>query len=192
MQRPFTLPMILSLIALTFLACRSEAPDVEAKAPETETPELAADKEPLPDLVDDEDFWTRENVGELHIGMSLKDANARVGNPGAKSEVQYEGATGLYTKGYTYEQGLTLYFAAEEEDGPFEVSAIGVGKPGLTTARRIGVGSRADEVRTAYGPLIDDEESTDKTIVAGSVYGGILFEMQGGKVKGYFVGAAAE
>jgi hypothetical protein len=62
----------------------------------------------------------------------------------------------------------------------------------LKTSRRIGIGSNMEEVKSAYKVAIDPSSSDSETIVAGSVYGGIIFKMENNKVKSIFIGASAE
>jgi hypothetical protein len=63
----------------------------------------------------------------------------------------------------------------------------------LATARGVRLGSSEAEVKIAYGREFNAEESrAGETFVAGSVYGGVIFEVEKGKVVGIFIGAAAE
>jgi hypothetical protein len=61
----------------------------------------------------------------------------------------------------------------------------------LATDRGIRLGSTADEARAAYAGTLDSRAGED-SIVAGSVYGGVIFTVEGGRVVGIFVGPAAE
>ena len=48
-------------------------------------------------------------------------------------------------------------------------------------------------MKAAYADAIDPESGAeDESIVAGSVYGGVIFSMRDGKVEEIFIGAAAE
>ena len=63
----------------------------------------------------------------------------------------------------------------------------------LATARGITIGSTEDAVKKAYGSVRDKENSeAGKTFVAGSIYGGVIFRFEGGKVSEIFIGASAE
>ena len=63
----------------------------------------------------------------------------------------------------------------------------------LKTLRGIGIGSAEKDVTSAYGELRDDEMSVaGESFVAGSVYGGVIFDFRDGKVSRIFLGAAAE
>jgi hypothetical protein len=57
----------------------------------------------------------------------------------------------------------------------------------------MGIGSTYKEVMAAYEKMIDQTNTDNKTITAGSVYGGIIFTFgKEEKVERVFVGAAAE
>jgi len=61
------------------------------------------------------------------------------------------------------------------------------------TSRGIGIGSLQKEVLEAYGAEFNREESLlPDTIIAGSVFGGLVFTMKDGRVESIFIGAAAE
>ena len=63
----------------------------------------------------------------------------------------------------------------------------------LKSTRGIGIGSTAEEVRQVYRKEIDTADEGPGQIIAGSVYGGIVFWMtDDGKVRNIFVGASAE
>jgi hypothetical protein len=47
-------------------------------------------------------------------------------------------------------------------------------------------------VRKAYAAFADGESSSEGSFVVGSIYGGIIFSFEKGKVSGIFFGAAAE
>ena len=44
----------------------------------------------------------------------------------------------------------------------------------------------------AYSDKINADESSDEMIVVGSIYGGMVFSFENGKVKQIFIGAGAE
>ncbi len=61
------------------------------------------------------------------------------------------------------------------------------------TQRGIQIGSRDIEVQLAYKNEINPHGSnSESTIVAGTIYGGVIFGIKDGIVKSIFVGAAAE
>jgi ribose 5-phosphate isomerase len=63
----------------------------------------------------------------------------------------------------------------------------------LRTWLGIGIGSTYEQTVKAYKDYIDKEMSDKARIVAGSIYGGVIFSFDSkGKVNGIFIGAAAE
>lgn len=80
------------------------------------------------------------------------------------------------------------------EDGPWAISSIQADAPcRLTTAAGIRIGSLEADVQEAYAEVRDAENSeSGKIFVAGSIYGGIMFEFTAGVVTRIFFGAGAE
>jgi peptide methionine sulfoxide reductase MsrA len=60
------------------------------------------------------------------------------------------------------------------------------------TAGGVGIDSDLEDVKEAYLSYIDPNSSNKNKIIAGTVYGGIIFKLDGQKVKSIFIGAAAE
>ena len=61
------------------------------------------------------------------------------------------------------------------------------------TQRGIQIGSSDTEVQNAYKNEINPQDSKPHaTIVAGTVYGGIIFDLTNGFVTSIFIGAATE
>ncbi len=90
--------------------------------------------------------------------------------------------------------GLVLDMVSEEKGAPKEVASITVTAPSeLATKKGLRIGSSAREVQAAYQSVWNKEESLQfDCFVAGSIYGGLLFHFQNGKVSEIFLGAAAE
>jgi hypothetical protein len=63
---------------------------------------------------------------------------------------------------------------------------------GFRTSKGISIGSSYQEVEQAYKDYMNPEFSNRESIVAGSIYGGVVFSFEKGKVKSVFVGAASE
>jgi hypothetical protein len=62
----------------------------------------------------------------------------------------------------------------------------------LATKQGIRIGSTEQEVKKVYKKDWNREDSSQDSFVAGSVYGGIIFQFHNGKVNQIFLGAAAE
>jgi hypothetical protein len=135
-----------------------------------------------------------EKVGELRLSASAAAVTKLLGPPAKKGAIVSQGADGSFVQRWEYpSQGLSITMAAGSRKGPQKVASIAVKAPcPFKTARKIGIGSTAAEVARAYGAEKNAEESTEERFVAGSVYGGVLFELEDGRVATIFVGAAAE
>ncbi|HEY5535156.1 MAG TPA: hypothetical protein VIL99_09520 [Ignavibacteria bacterium] len=117
------------------------------------------------------------------------------GEPEEKSEFIYYGADDSEHQFWLYKSlGLKIDFVKDDSKTLF-VSSVKINSPSnLKTSRGIGIRSTKDEVLNAYKDEINSEESKiyEGMIVAGSVYGGIIFDIKNGKVTSIFIGASAE
>jgi hypothetical protein len=80
------------------------------------------------------------------------------------------------------------------KDGRQVVERIVIKNPCVyETQRGIKLGSSAADVQAAYKDLINPGDShPGEKIVCGTVYGGIIFDLQNDAVSSIFIGAAAE
>ncbi|HEY5536714.1 MAG TPA: hypothetical protein VIL99_17500 [Ignavibacteria bacterium] len=117
------------------------------------------------------------------------------GEPEEKSKWIYWGADDSEHQSWYYRsQGLEIDFVKDDSKTQF-VSSVNISIPSnLKTSKGIGIGSTQDEVLNAYRNDINKEESKidEGMIVAGSVYGGLIFEIKNSKVSSIFIGASAE
>jgi hypothetical protein len=60
------------------------------------------------------------------------------------------------------------------------------------TSKNIFIGSSYKEVMSAYKKYYSEEFSSPDTFVAGSIYGGVMFNFARGKVESIIIGAVAE
>lgn len=137
----------------------------------------------------------REAFGKLVLGQKADAVVAVLGKPESKGRDTLWEAIGEWVQEWEYPaQGLTLHMASGKKGGAKTLFSI-TASPGceLRTARGIRIGSTEAEVRRAYGK-VEDRESGARggSFVAGSVYGGVIFRIEKGKVAGIFIGAAAE
>lgn len=167
-----------------------------AGAPEP-APEPAETGEPMPvEEVGDGSFMSTELIGELRQGMSTAELRHGLGEPERRGAVEEMAATGLYEQVWTYAEGLTVVMAADTRHGPQTISALTIVAPSkLKTRRGIGIGDSREAVERAYGDVRAPEQEappSDTRFVAGSIYGGLIFEFDKGVVSRVFLGAAAE
>lgn len=163
-------------------------------APPTENPPTPTPSEPGPDAF----AWlSDESIGPLREGMGTIEIVDLLGAPPEKGEIFEEGATGLWAQDWSYPNaGVSLFMYADTERGAQSIGAITVKAPcEYATKRGIKVGSTRTEVEKAYGDVKDQDGFGDDdagSFVAGSVFGGIIFGFEDGKVSEIFMGAAAE
>ncbi len=119
-----------------------------------------------------------------------------IGPPGKKSALVFQEADGAYAETWRYPaKGIQLSMSAgENRSGTRKVASITASAPcTLATKAGITIGSPEADVRKIYSKYADPEEpAKGGTFVAGSVYGGIIFNFEKGKVSRIFFGAAAE
>lgn len=134
----------------------------------------------------------RETVGGLKRGMTDKSVVSLLGEAQEKTEILVWGADGLKHQTWKYEaKGIELDLTGEQ--GSQKVNMIHIRRPcELKTSRDIGIGSKKEDVEKKYRSEIGKEYSNETAIVAGTVYGGIIFEIKDGLVESIFIGAAAE
>lgn len=157
--------------------------------------DFAENTEAAPVSQGEDDLSRREALGKLKLGLAGAEVIALLGKPEKKGrEVLWE-AIGEWVQEWHYPaQGLQLNMASAKKGGSKSVLTITAsGGCTLSTVRGISIGSSEAAVKKAYGSVQDKEQSEPgKTFVAGSVYGGVIFQFEKGKVSEIFIGAAAE
>ena len=138
------------------------------------------------------DLIENESIGELKIGMLAKDVEAYLGSDCVKNKPETWGADGLVHQGWSYKK-KGVFIGMVIEGGKTNLSFITIFAPStLTTKRGIGVGATTEQTLNAYRDEVEHFAETDYSIVAGSIYGGIVFGLDKGKVSSIFIGASAE
>jgi len=135
------------------------------------------------------DLMKNETIGSLRIGASDVDVLKIMGSAQTKSKATVWGADGLEHQKWNYPaKGIELGMV---RDGVLQnVDRITIKSPcGWKTKRAIGIGATEQEVRNAYK---DEINPNAKGLVAGTIYGGIIFSLNDGLVSSIFIGAAAE
>ena len=138
--------------------------------------------------------YKQEQIGKLHLGLAAKAVQQLIPGKPVLGPDQLMGADGLYHQEWKYPKaGISLDMTSEEKGALKTIASISVTGPStLQTQRLIGIGSTAAEVTKAYGPFRSAEDSTPERFVAGSNFGGVIFNFEQGKVSQIFIGAAAE
>jgi hypothetical protein len=136
-----------------------------------------------------------ERIGDLRIDLSAREVNTKIPCTLKKGQEQIWEALGEYVQEWNYPDcGIILNMIAEEKGGPQKVYSITVTKPNnLKTKKGIHIGSSEQEVIKAYRQYQDTEMSQKgKMFVAGSVYGGLVFIFDNGRVIKIVLGPVAE
>lgn len=149
----------------------------------------------LPAVRAQEDLSSRESLGKLKLGSKGDEVIKLLGKPASKGKDVEWAAIGEWVQEWKFpEQGIQLNMASAKKGGTKTVLMItGTSACKLATAKGIAIGSSEADVKKAYGSVQDKENSeAGKTFVAGSIYGGVIFHFEKGKVSEIFIGAAAE
>jgi hypothetical protein len=136
-----------------------------------------------------------EKIGELKYDMPEAQVKQAVPGQPARGPDQHWGADGQYHQKWTYaQQGLKLSMVSEKKGGAKTLESIQCSaRCTLKSARGIGVGSPLADVQKAYAAEFNKEDSKLPGIfVAGTIYGGLIFNFKAGKVSVMYLGAAAE
>ena len=135
----------------------------------------------------------KENIGLLSIGISDSDILKILGQPEQKSNARIWGADGMeHQTWYYHAKGIELDMIRKENNQA--VNRISIKSPcDFKTQRGIQIGSSSIDVHRAYKSEINPRDGkSDSSIVAGTVYGGIIFGLKDNIVTSIFIGAAAE
>lgn len=117
------------------------------------------------------------------------------GEPEEKSESVLWAADDLEHQTWYYRsQGLEIDFVKDDMKTQIVSSVKFINPSNLKTSRGIGIGSTKEEVLNAYKEEINKNESSMDSgfIVAGSLFGGLIFELKNDLVTSIFIGASAE
>lgn len=141
------------------------------------------------------DILNKEKIGELTLGLSGKKLEKKLGKASNKSPFQVWGADGQKHQTWSYTKlGIKLDMIQTSKNDT-EINTISIKKPCLfKSIRKIGIGSSREAVMKAYEKEIDRESlaQNKNTIIAGTIYGGIMFDIKNDKVEMIFLGAGAE
>jgi hypothetical protein len=142
-----------------------------------------------------EKMFEGDSLGSLKLGQKAAAVIETLGKPASKGkDVEWE-AIGEWVQEWHFpKQGLTLAMSSEKKGGAKTILSITAEAPcELATSRGIKIGSTEAALAKAYRDVQDKEAGEPgKLFVAGSVYGGVMFHLEDGKVAQIFIGAAAE
>jgi hypothetical protein len=138
----------------------------------------------------------REHLGNLRIGSTAQEVSKTFASCRLQKDkaVRWE-ADGLYHQDWHDPAcGISVDMVSENLEEGQAAASIAVRAPAKAqTGRGIGIGSSEAEVAKAYHAEMNAEDSqTGVQFVAGSIYGGLIFTINQGRVEKIFLGAAAE
>jgi hypothetical protein len=136
-----------------------------------------------------------EGLGALKIGIPRAAAMKILGSPSKSGKLEQWDADGMFHQQVEFKAaGVTLSLVSKSKGSAQTVGSITAVAPcQLATAGGIRLGSTESEVIKAYRRHYNKEDSTaGSLVVAGSIYGGVTFEITKGKVSQIFIGASAE
>lgn len=135
-----------------------------------------------------------ERIGNFALGLLETEVTSTLKCPVLYGKNQVWDADGLYHQEWKYtECGLTFDMTSKDKNGTKSIESITLTTPSkLTTRYGIGIGSTEEEVHKIYKDFWNKVHSSENIFVAGSIYGGVIFTFENGKVVNIFLGAAAE
>lgn len=146
-------------------------------------------------VADEFELLNKEKIGDFSLGMTEKDLKGKIPCPLKRDKETLWGADGMYHQSWDYPAcGISFGMSSDKKGGKKSIERITITPPStLKTKRGIGIGSSEQDVIQAYQKEKDTEASKPKEVfVAGSVYGGLIFDFKNDKVVSIFMGAAAE
>ena len=135
----------------------------------------------------------KETIGPLALGMAADEVAAQLGQPEEKSDAKIWGADKMEHQ-YWYYPAKGVELGMIKKDGTQVIERIVIKNScAYETQRGIKIGSSEAEVQAAYQEAMNPGASSPgKRIVCGTVYGGVIFDLQNDIVTSIFIGAAAE
>jgi len=139
------------------------------------------------------DLMNNESLGKIKFGVTSEEIIELLGEPEEKSTPFFSEVDGETYQHFDYKkEGIFLSFILNS-DSSKEVRLIEIMPPcELKTSRLVGIGSFSTEVLVSYKEFINEEFSDTTEIVAGSIYGGIIFKIENQKVKSIYIGPTAD
>jgi len=133
-----------------------------------------------------------EAIGPVRIGTKSDEVLKALGVPESKSKTIVSEVDARPHQQWVYQKQAVVLDMVSESGGQ-QVAMITASAPStLKTKRGVGIGSTKDSVLSAYAAEIDPSSNDSRTIVAGTVYGGLIFGLEKDRVTSIVLGAVAE
>src|SRR4051812_23107807 len=133
-----------------------------------------------------------ESLGGLRLGLAENDVIQLLGKPAEQGKLVLQEADATYVQTWRYPaKGIALVMTTgAKKTGPKTITSITARAPcDLGTKAGCKIGSAEKDVRQAYAQYADPEQpKKGAEFVVGSVYDGIIFNFERGKVSRIFFG----
>ena len=189
--------IFLFLFFMIYISCEQKNTEKNTlKIENTDTTQVISDQKEY-DSIDYErigfELMTSESLNKLQLGIKVDEVLKIIGEPTDKSKNEFWEADGEYHQTYNYSTlGIELDIIGENQIDK-KVNMITITKPcDFATKKGISIGSNYNIVKKAYIKHFNPDFSDSETIVAGSIYGGVIFNFEAEKVSSIFIGAGAE
>jgi hypothetical protein len=134
-----------------------------------------------------------EKAGELQIGMRYEQVVDYLGGPGEITEPEMSQIDGSLCQSVDYpEKGVHLVFNIESDSVRRIMNILIIDPCTLKTTKQIGIGSTINDVKNAYSEAVNPELSDSTEIVAGTSYGGVVFDFRNNKVRTIYIGVTSD
>jgi hypothetical protein len=146
-------------------------------------------------MAEEQMWFETEKIGDFSIGLSEKILKKKLRCAFQRGKDVFEEADALYHQYWNCSTaGIGFDMSSENKGGKKTIDKIVITSPSkLKTKRGIQIGYTEAQVIKAYHDVNDIEETVPKKLfIAGSVYGGLFFEFQNGRVVSIMLGAGAE
>lgn len=148
-----------------------------------------------PVLAEEFSLLNSERIGDFSPGQSENAVRSKLHCPLKRGPDTLWGADNLYHQTWDcYNAGISFSMVSNRKGGAKTVENITISVPSkLKTGRGIQIGDSEQAVIQTYQNEKDAEASIpNEVFVAGSLYGGLIFQFKDGKVESIFLGAGAE
>jgi hypothetical protein len=133
----------------------------------------------------------QESLGQLKLGLSATELKAILGEPTKKSGRKLWEADGELHQTWEFVPvGIIIDMIGDKNANVGMIMATSPCK--FKTSKGIGIGSERKDVEKAYSDLLNPDYSSHSSLVAGSLYGGVIFNFENDMVASIFIGSMAE
>jgi hypothetical protein len=139
------------------------------------------------------ELMVKESIGEIKCGLSREKIESIFGKPYITSVPVISELDGQLYENVEYTQkGISITYLVKQDSSRVVATYELWDFCNLQTSRNIGFDNSYEEVIKAYKGLINPIGSDSETVVVGSIYGGIVFSFERGKMIRIFVGESAD